>query len=168
MLSVPAAFVLSNLPGSLRSSPRLPTRLFRRYFGLFLTFFLSGAFHSMGHWTVLRARRGASDADVQFHVWREMPFFLVQGTGIMLEDLVCHVLGVDDRKGVSRTRTLLGYIMTAAWYGWTRVHLKAVPMAATLGISDERGPLFEAVEMMRISLAAIPGNFVKMVLERGV
>jgi hypothetical protein len=160
MLSVPTALVLSSLPEGLRSSPRLPARLFRRYLGLLLTFAISGWFHSMGHWTVLRARRSG---DVR--VWGEMPFFLAQGIGIMLEDLVCHTLGVDDRKGVSRARLSIGYFVTAVFYGWTRVQLKAVPMAATLGIRDERGPLFQAVQLLRLSLAAIPGNFVKMYLE---
>jgi hypothetical protein len=144
----------------------LSARLFRRYFGLLLTFFFSGVFHTVGHWTVRRARRSAGNDDAQLHVSGEMPFFLAQGVGIMLEDLVCHVLGVDDRRGVSRTRRLVGYIVTATWYAWTRVHLKAVPMAAMFGINDTRGPLFEAVELVRISLTAIPGNFVKMGMER--
>lgn len=145
----------------MRSSSRLPARLFRRYFGLLLAFLLSGAFHSVGHSAVLRARRGAGDDAAQRRVWGEMAFFLAQGVGIVLEDLVCHVLGVDDRRGIGRARTLVGYVVTAAWYGWTRVQLKAVPMAAIFGISDGRGPLFEAVELVRVSLAAIPGNFVK-------
>ncbi|KAK7699539.1 hypothetical protein SLS57_012370 [Botryosphaeria dothidea] len=167
-LGVPAAFVVSILPGPVRSSSRLPARLLRRYFGLLLAFLLSGAFHSVGHSAVLRARRGAGDDAAQRRVCGEMPFFLAQSVGIMLEDLVCHVLGVDDRRGVGRARTLVGYVVTAAWYGWTRVQLKAVPMAAIFGISDGRGPLFEVVELMRVSLAAIPGNFVKMGMERWV
>lgn len=83
----------------------------------------------------------------------------------MLEDFACHILGVNDRGSIGHTRMIVGYIVTAAWYGWTRVQLKALPMAATLGIRDERGPLFEAVELVRASLAVIPGSFVKMGLE---
>ncbi|KAH7014665.1 membrane bound O-acyl transferase family-domain-containing protein [Macrophomina phaseolina] len=165
-LGVPAAFVLSILPAPLRTSSRLPARLFRRYFGLLLAFLLSGAFHTVGHSAVLRARRGSGDDDAQLRVWGEMPFFLAQGVGIMLEDLLCHMLGVDDRRDVGRARRLVGYIVTAAWYGWTRVQLKAVPMAATFGISDGRGPLLETMELVRVSLAAIPGNFVKMGMEQ--
>ena len=165
-LSITIAFVLSFLPGSVRSSPKLPARLFRRYSSLLLAFALSGAFHTVGHWAVIRARRGDGEAEAQLPAWGEVPFFLAQGAGIMLEDFVCHILGVDDRRGISRSRALVGYMLTAAFYGWTRVQLKAMPIAATLGIQDKRGSLFEVVELLRVSLAAIPGNFVKMGMER--
>lgn len=95
-----------------------------------------------------------------------MPFFLAQGVGIMLEDFACYVLGVEDRRGASRTRVLAGYMTTAALYAWMRLHLKAFPMTGIFGIKDERGPLFEALELARAGLEVIPGNFVKMGSER--
>jgi len=153
--------VLSSLPSSLRSSSRLPARLFRRYLSLLLAFLLSGAFHSVGHWTVLRERRGLGDVGAQRSVFGEMPFFVAQGVGIMFEDLIYHAMGIDSRR-----KTVVGYVVTAVWYTWTRVQLKTIPIAATFGISDERGPLFEVVELLRLGLVAIPGNFVKMGMER--
>ncbi|KAK7180695.1 uncharacterized protein CC84DRAFT_1191013 [Paraphaeosphaeria sporulosa] len=168
ILAVPPMFVLSSLPNSWRTSSRLPARLFRRYSSLLLAFLLSGAFHNVGHWTVLRERRGLGDNGAQISVAGEMPFFAAQAAGIMLEDLVYHVvdlvyhvLGMDSRR-----KTLLGYMVTAGWYGWTRVQFKMMPIAATFGISDERGPLFEVVELLRLGLVAIPGNFVKMGIGR--
>ncbi|KAL5405915.1 hypothetical protein PMIN03_008117 [Paraphaeosphaeria minitans] len=161
ILAVPPMYVLASLPKSLRSSSRLPARLFRRYLSLLLAFLLSGAFHNVGHWTVLRERRGLGDHGAQFSVFGEMPFFAGQAVGIMVEDLVYYVMGIDSRR-----KTLLGYMVTAGWYGWTRVQLKTMPIAATFGISDERGPLFEVVELLRLGLVAIPGNFVKMGIER--
>lgn len=90
-----------------------------------------------------------------------MPYFVAQGLGIILEDLIYYVTGSD-----SRHASFLGYVATAAWYTWTRVQLKTVPIATTFGISDPRGPLFEVVELLRLSVMAIPGNFVKMGVER--
>ncbi|KAL1602692.1 hypothetical protein SLS60_006112 [Paraconiothyrium brasiliense] len=160
ILGVPPAFVLANLPSRLRASSRLPARLFRRYISLLLAFLFSGTFHSVGHWTVLRERRGLGDHGAHNSVFGEVPFFLAQGIGIMFEDLMYHVMGIDSR------RRLVGYMITAVWYTWTRVQLKTIPMAATFAISDGRGPLFEVVELLRLGLVAIPGNFVKMGMER--
>ena len=99
----------------------------------------------------------------QSNVLGEMPYFVAQGLGIMFEDLMYYVAGSDSRRA-----TFFGYMVTAAWYTWTRVQLKTVPIATTFGINDPRGPLVEVVELLRLSVMAIPGNFVKMGLERWV
>lgn len=51
--------------------------------------------------------------------------------------------------------------------GWTRIQLQALPKAAKFVISDQRGPMSELEDLVRVSLVAVAGHFVKMGMERG-
>lgn len=72
------------------------------------------------------------------------------------------MLGIDDQAGhpPTPTRRWLGYAITGAWYTWSRVALKAVPVAMAHGIRNDRGPLFAAVELVERGAVPVPGNFV--------
>jgi hypothetical protein len=59
----------------------------------------------------------------------------------------------------------MGYAITLSWYVWSRVQLKGVPVALAMGIEDERGDLFAALELVRLSAVAVPGNFVAIAWE---
>jgi hypothetical protein len=52
----------------------------------------------------------------------------------------------------------------AMWYVWTWMKFTATPMALACGIYDGRGDVFVALEVVRRSAAAMPGNFVIMLL----
>ncbi|KAL4967234.1 wax synthase family protein [Aspergillus stella-maris] len=142
LLGAPGAYLLGVLPGwtHLRASRGRWARLFRRYTLLLMSFFISGLVHAAGSWQVTRALgRPLSDGG-------EIRYFVLQGVAIVGEDLVggevAQVVGVSGP--------------------WTRVHWKVVPVALAAGIRDERGDLFAAVEFIRLSAKAVPGNVVTM------
>jgi len=85
---------------------------------------------------------------------------------IIVEDLACWVLGIDDQAASKPTtlRRWAGYTIAGSWYIWSRVALKAVPLALAHGIRDERGPLFAALELVERGAIAVPGNFVAVAL----
>lgn len=152
----PGAYLLSLMPTSVRESKSFSIRLVKRYSLLLMSFLVSGCIHACGSYQVTR-RFGLPLSD-----GGEIRYFMMQGMAIMLEDLGCWALGVDDRAGKSpgMMRRWIGYAITLSWYVWTRVQFKAVPVALAMGIQDERGSLFAALELVRQSAAAVPGNFV--------
>lgn len=152
----PARALLSLLPFSLLASKSRPARLFRRYFLILLSFFVSGCIHACGSISVTRAKGyPVSDGG-------EMTYFLLQGVALTIEDLALWVLGVDDqaKQRPSSLRRWVGYGVTSTWYIWSRVTLKVVPLAFAHGFRDERGSLFEALALVERGAIAVPGNFV--------
>ncbi|CAP92705.1 hypothetical protein E8E15_002425 [Penicillium rubens] len=151
----PGAYLISLLPDSVTTSKQTSVRLARRYSLLMMSFVISGLIHACGTYQVTRAL-GLPLSD-----GGEMKYFTLQGMAIIAEDFGCWVLGIDDRgtqPGVMRR--WMGYAITLSWYVWSRVQLKGVPVALAMGIEDERGDLFAALELVRLSAAAVPGNFV--------
>ncbi|KGO67470.1 hypothetical protein PITC_009210 [Penicillium italicum] len=151
----PGAYLLSLLPESLRTSKRPSVRLARRYWLLLMSFVVSGLIHGCGSYQVTRAfGLPLSDGG-------EIKYFVLQGVAVMAEDLGCWVLGIDDRRAQpGGMRRWVGYATTLSWYVWSRVHLKGVPVALATGVQHERGDLLAALELVRESSAAVPGNFV--------
>ena len=152
----PGAYLITFFPRSILSSRSLPSRLLKRYFLVLMSFLVSGLIHACGTYNVTRALRlPISDGG-------ELPYFMIQGIAIMVEDLGCWTLGIDDQKKrlPSSLRRWVGYMVTASWYIWSRVTLKAVPLALAHGIHDRRGELFAAVELVDRGAVAVPGNFV--------
>ena len=159
--SAPGVYLLSLLPSSFQNSRALLPRLLKRYFLLFAAFVVSGLIHAAGSYNVTRAL-GIPRSD-----GGEIGYFLLQGFAIMAEDIVLWALRVDCQTGApSRKRRVLGYISVIPFYIWARVRFKAVPLAAAHGIYDERGELFAALELVRRGLVAVPGNFVRVALDR--
>ncbi|RMZ77833.1 hypothetical protein DV737_g4174, partial [Chaetothyriales sp. CBS 132003] len=160
MASAPGAYLLSLLPVKVQRSNELPIRLARRYGLVIASFLVSGLIHAAGSYNVTRAT-GLPISD-----GGEIRYFVMQGVAIIADDGVLWALGVDYRKGKREDgrwmRKLLGYLVTATWYIYTRVWFKAVPLAIAHGIRDDngRGDLFAAVELVRRGALAVPGNFV--------
>jgi hypothetical protein len=97
----------------------------------------------------------------------EIPYFLAQAGAIGLEDFVLWFLGINDnnaKEPPSKLRKGVGYVVTAVWYIWGRVALKAVPSAAARGFHDDRGPLYAAARLVGTEAVAGPGNFVGIFL----
>lgn len=119
-------------------------------------FLVSGLIHASGSYNVTRAR------SLPLSTGGELKYFLLQGVALTVEDLACWTLGIDDQAGrpPTPTRRWLGYAITGIWYIWSRVALKAVPLAVAHGIRNERGPLFAALELVERGAVAVPGNFV--------
>ena len=119
-------------------------------------FFISGCIHACGSYGVTRAH------GLPFSDGGEISYFLIQGLALITEDLTCYLLGIDDhvRKRPTELRRWLGYTTTGAWYIWSRVALKIVPLTVAHGIRDERGSLFAALELVERGVLAVPGNFV--------
>ncbi|RDL32626.1 uncharacterized protein BP5553_09082 [Venustampulla echinocandica] len=152
--AAPGAFVLAYLPLSIRKSNSLPGRLFRRYFLVFGSFFISGVIHSCGTYNVTRA------LNLPISTGGDLYFYLLQCAGILGEDLICHLLGVDDRLNQPSTlRRTLGYTATAAFYVWSRVAYKGIPISMAQGYKDDRGLLFAALKHMADGAYAVPGNW---------
>ena len=165
MASAPGLFLLSLAPRWIQESrARLP-RLFRRYFLLLGTFLVSGLIHAAGSYNLTRANHlPISDGG-------EIKYYLLQGAAIVVEDLLLWVLRADRARPSGDSSTsltmmrLAGFAYTATFYVFTRVRLKCVPLAVSHRIHDERGDLFAAVEVVRRGALAVPGNFVRSVLE---
>ncbi|CAI7639391.1 unnamed protein product [Penicillium glandicola] len=157
----PGAYLISLLPESVRTSKRKSVRLGRRYSLLLMSFIVSGLVHACGSYQVTRAL-GLPLSD-----GGEMKYFLLQGMAIIAEDLGCWALCIDDRAGTKpgEMRRWMGYATTLSWYVWSRVQLKGVPLALGMGIQDERGDLFAALDFVQQSAVAVPGNFVAMAWE---
>lgn len=120
-----------------------------------MSFVVSGLIHGCGTYQVTRAF-GLPLSD-----GREIKYFVLQGVGIIAEDLGCWVLGIDDRgTKPGGMRRWVGYATTLSWYVWSRVYLKGVPVALAMGARHERRDLLAALELVRESAAAVPGNFV--------
>jgi hypothetical protein len=160
IVGTPPAQTLSLAPSSLLKSKSHPARLFKRYFLVMGSFLISGFIHATGSYMVTRAR-GLPLSD-----GGEITYFLLQGIAMIAEDFGCWVLGIDDRatRRPTMLRRWLGYLITGSWYVWSRVALKAVPLAIAHGIQTEQGPLFAAVELVGRGAVAVPGNFVSMAL----
>ncbi|KAJ5186086.1 hypothetical protein N7491_006043 [Penicillium cf. griseofulvum] len=151
----PGEHLISLLPNSVRTSKRTSVRLGRRYSLLLMTFFVSGLIHACGSYQVTRAL-GLPLSD-----GGEIKYFVLQGVAIIAEDFGCWVFGVDDRATEpGGMRLWVGYATTLTWYIWSRVQLKGIPVALGMGIHHERGDLLAALEHVRQSAAAVPGNFV--------
>lgn len=92
----------------------------------------------------------------------EVFYFLAQAGAIVLEDSVLWLLAINDQGPVPPTklRKVVGYMILAIWWVWSRVALKAVPSAAARGFRDQRGPLYAAVYLVLTEAVAGPGNFV--------
>lgn len=152
--------ILSLAPSPLLKSKSRPARLAKRYFLVMASFFFSGAIHAVGSYNVTRAI-GLPPSD-----GGELTYFLVQGAAVIVEDLICWLLCINDQTAQPPTvlRRWLGYMATAHWYIWSRVALKVVPLAVAHGIRDDRGPLFAAVQLVERGALAVPGNFVAMAL----
>lgn len=99
-------------------------------------------------------------------IGREIFYFLMQGVAMMVEDLFCWIIGIHDSmtEQPTATRRWLGYLVTGAWYVWSRAALKAAPLAHAHGIRSDQGPLIAAVEMIGNGADAVPGNFVAKAL----
>ncbi|KAJ5359807.1 hypothetical protein N7517_008998 [Penicillium concentricum] len=153
--AAPGEYLISVLPSSVRISKRTSVRLGRRYSLLLMSFFVSGLIHACGSYQVTRAL-GLPLSD-----GGEIKYFVLQGVAIIAEDLGCWVFGVDDRvTKPGGLRLWVGYATTLSWYVWSRVQLKGIPVALGIGIHHERGDLLAALEHVRQSAAAVPGNFV--------
>ncbi|KAJ6142502.1 hypothetical protein N7471_001955 [Penicillium samsonianum] len=151
----PGAYLISLLPDSVRTSKQTSVRLGRRYSLLLMSFVVSGLVHACGSYQVTRAL-GLPLSD-----GGEMKYFVFQGMAVIAEDLGCWVLGIDDRgTKAGGMRRWVGYAVTLSWYVWSRVQLKGVPVALAMGIRNERGELFAALDLVQQSAAAVPGNFV--------
>lgn len=151
----PAAYLFSFLPDAVRTSKRRSARLTRRYMLMLITFVISGLIHTSGSYHVSRG------LGLPLSYGGEVKYFISQAISIMIEDFGCWLLRIDDRSAgeASTVRRWVGYIVTAGWYFWSRVHWSVMPVALASGIQDERGPLFIALEHTRRSAAAVPGNF---------
>lgn len=155
--AAPGSVIFASLPTSIRKSKSLPGRLFRRYFLIFGSFFVSGIIHSSGTYNVTRALH------LPISTGGDLYFYLLQCAGIMGEDLICHLLAVDDRLNQpSALRRILGYAVTAVFYTWSRVLYKAIPIATAQGYFDDRGPLFASLKHMADGAYAVPGNWVSL------
>lgn len=161
-LSSPGLFLLSLTPTSFSTSKTRLARLFKRYFLLLSAFACSAVIHCTGTRAVTRALNlPASNGG-------EALYYILQGVAILVEDLICWLLRVDDRGSdpLTARRRTLGYLITATWYFWSRIWLRAVPLAKTHGITHERGPLFAAVEHLKWNAEAVPGNFISAAARR--
>lgn len=96
-----------------------------------------------------------------------MKFFFLQATAMMLEDFVCWTVGIDDRAKYppNKARRIMGYFVTAAWWTFSRVVLKGIPMALAQGMDDSRGKLSAVVEIVATGAEVVPGNFVRALVE---
>lgn len=163
--STPGVFLLSLAPRWVQASRTRPLRLLKRYFLLLGTFLVSGLIHAAGSYNVTRARHvPVSDGG-------EIRYFLMQGTAIMVEDLLLWFMEDIGAQLLGGSSTLMlifrvaGFIYTASFYVFTRVKFKCVPLTVAHGIHDERGELFAAVELLRRGVVAVPGNFVRSTLQ---
>jgi len=158
----PGAELLSAAPTYIRSSKDQLPRLFRRYYLVFASFLISALIHSIGSYVVTRAR-GLPLSD-----GAEFKFFLLHGAALIVEDFVCYLLGVNDQdktKPPSTKRKWIGYAVTLCWWTYSRVALKAIPLAVAHGLQDERGPLFAALKHTEEAATSMPGNFVQWSIE---
>jgi Membrane bound O-acyl transferase family len=159
---VPGSYLLSLMPRPFHQSHALPARLLKRYLLVFASFIVSGFIHACGSYNVTRA------LNLPISDGGELKYFMLQGVALMVEDFGCWLLGIDDRVAPTRMRRWLGYTVTATWYIWSRVVLRAVPMLVVHGIHDKRGPLFSAVEIVERGAVAVPGNFVTAAISHWV
>lgn len=92
----------------------------------------------------------------------EVLYFLAQAGAIVLEDFILWLFAMQDQgpKPPSKLRMVVGYVVVAIWWVWSRVALKAVPSAAARRFYDQRGPLYAAVRLVLTEALAGPGNFV--------
>ena len=159
-VGAPGAVLLSRAPHSFRTSKSQVARLARRYFLVMASFIASGILHASGSWATTRA------LGLPLSHGGELWYFLLQGIALMVEDFACYVLGADDQAGPpSAHRLWLGYTITAAWYVWSRVHLKFIPLAEHgHGIVNVRGGIHAALELVERNVKAVPGNFVAKAL----
>lgn len=149
-------YLLSTAPSSYLKSQNLIFQLSRRYFLLLSAFFVSGAIHGVGNYRVTYAM-GLPLSD-----GNEILYFLAQAGAIVLEDFVLWLFAVKDQgpEPPTKLRKVVGYVIVAIWWIWSRVALKAVPSAAARGFHDQRGPLYAAVHLVLTEALAGPGNFV--------
>lgn len=158
----PGAELLSAAPSYIQSSKDLAPRLFRRYYQVYASFLLSALIHAIGSYVVTRAR-GLPLSD-----GAEFKFFLLHGAALLVEDFACFLLGVDDQdktKRPSTARVWIGYAITLCWWTYSRVALKAIPLAEAHGLRDQRGPLFAALKHTEEAATSMPGNFVQWGIE---
>lgn len=162
VLSTPGHFLLSLTPTSFSTSNTRLARLFKRYFLLLSVFACSAVIHITGTRAVTRA------LNLPASHGGEALYYILQGVAILVEDSMCWLLRVEDRGSdpLTARRRTLGYLITATWYVWSRIWLRAVPLAKTHGITHERGPLFAAVEHLKWNAEAVPGNFISAAARR--
>lgn len=154
--SAPGVYILSKAPSSFLKSQRLICQLSRRYFLLFSAFLISGAIHGVGNYRVTYT------VGLPLSDGNEVLYFLAHAGIIVLEDYVLWLFAIQDQgtKPPSKLRKVVGYLVVAIWWVWSRVALKAVPSAATRGLHDQRGPLYAAVHLVLTEALAGPGNFI--------
>lgn len=162
VLSTLGLSLLSLTPKSFSTSNTRLARLLKRYFLLLSAFAFSAVIHTTGTRAVTRALNlPASHSG-------EALYYILQGVAILIEDFICWLLRLDDRESdppTARRRTL-GYLITVTWYVWSRVWLRIAPLAKAHGFTNERGPLFAAVELLKCSAEAVPGNFISAAARR--
>lgn len=159
----PGGELLAVAPSYVRTSKNQIPRLFRRYYLVSTSFICSAIIHAIGTYVVTRAR------NLPLSDGAEFKFFALHGAALVIEDSVCSLLDVNDQdrnKPPSSIRLWVGYVVTLCWWTYSRVALKAIPLAKAHGLRDKRGPLFAALRHTEEAATSMPGNFVAWAVER--
>lgn len=163
--NAPGLYLLARFPALRRPQSRL-ARLLKRYFFLFLAFFISGLIHASGSFMVTRDHPTQRISD-----GGAMVYFLAQPAAIVLEDLVLYLLGVKDGEGQpGMVRKWVGYAYVVAFWLWAFPTLKLVPLAKAHGLNhgfdDGNAGLLGSVRACKELAEAMPFNPVKALIEK--